>query len=362
MRRSSSGDSTDVGNLVSFTSAEGLINRLRHLLGLEGLEDVRTEASEIRRTLENTNPGSSFFTELQRKGIMSELDQILEAREMERAEYYINRLVRGLIEEKPGRVNDINLNRWKEYEDVYTDSLWYLDKRDSTGAHNAGYWGNFIPQIPYQLLKRFTRKGDCVLDLFVGSGTTLIECRRQGRNGVGFDLSREALDLARENLSKEEDRYGTRVEAVRADSTSADYSSELGKLGIESVQLVLMHPPYWDIIKFSGDEEDLSNASSLDVFLNGISACAEKAHSVLEDRRHLALIIGDKYSKGEWVPLGFRSMEKVLEAGFRLKSIIVKNFDQTKGKQSQKELWRYRALAGGFYVFKHEYIFLFEKA
>lgn len=28
----------------------------------------------------------------------------------------------------------------------------------------------------------------------------------------------------------------------------------------------------------------------------------------------------------------------------------------------QKELWRYRALAGGFYVFKHEYIFLFQKS
>ena len=38
-----------------------------------------------------------------------------------------------------------------------------------------------------------------------------------------------------------------------------------------------------------------------------------------------------------------------------------KNFDETKGKMSQKELWRYRALAGGFYIFKHEYIFLFRK-
>ncbi len=46
---------------------------------------------------------------------------------------------------------------------------------------------------------------------------------------------------------------------------------------------------------------------------------------------------------------------------YKLKSIIVKNFDETKGKMTQKELWRYRALAGGFYIFKHEYIFLFQK-
>jgi len=47
--------------------------------------------------------------------------------------------------------------------------------------------------------------------------------------------------------------------------------------------------------------------------------------------------------------------------GYILKSIIVKNFEETKGKMNQKELWRYRALSGGFYVFKHEYIFLFQK-
>ncbi|HPB20178.1 MAG TPA: hypothetical protein PLC00_05335, partial [Bacteroidales bacterium] len=69
----------------------------------------------------------------------------------------------------------------------------------------------------------------------------------------------------------------------------------------------------------------------------------------------------DKYSKSEWIQLGFYCMQEVLKRGYILKSIIVKNFEETKGKMNQKELWRYRALAGGFYVFKHEYIFLFQK-
>jgi hypothetical protein len=54
-------------------------------------------------------------------------------------------------------------------------------------------------------------------------------------------------------------------------------------------------------------------------------------------------------------------MQEMLNKGFKLKSTIVKNFDQTTAKRNQKELWRYRALAGGFYIFKHEYIFLFQK-
>jgi len=59
--------------------------------------------------------------------------------------------------------------------------------------------------------------------------------------------------------------------------------------------------------------------------------------------------------------LGFYTMNEVLKRNYTLKSIIIKNFEETKGKRNQKELWRYRALVGGFYIFKHEYIFLFRK-
>ncbi len=58
------------------------------------------------------------------------------------------------------------LNRWKEYDEVLTDSLWVMDRRDTSGAHRAWYWGNFIPQIPRQLMLRYTRAGERVLDPF----------------------------------------------------------------------------------------------------------------------------------------------------------------------------------------------------
>jgi hypothetical protein len=90
-------------------------------------------------------------------------------------------------------------------------------------------------------------------------------------------------------------------------------------------------------------------------------AVVDNTTPYLENGRYFALVVGDKYSKGEWVPLGFYCMQEVLKRGYLLKSIVVKNFEETRGKKNQKELWRYRALAGGFYVFKHEYIFIFQK-
>ena len=55
-------------------------------------------------------------------------------------------------------------------------------------------------------------------------------------------------------------------------------------------------------------------------------------------------------------------MERMQRLGFILKSIIVKDMqgnERAKGKTAN--LWRYRALAGGFSIFKHEYVMIFQK-
>ena len=127
------------------------------------------------------------------------------------------------------------------------------------------------------------------------------------------------------------------------------------------MQLVILHPPYHDIIAFSDNASDLSTAQTTADFLRMFGEVVDNATPLLERRRYLAVVIGDKYERGEWLPLGFACMQEVLKRDYRLKSIVVKNFDETRAKRDQKQLWRYRALAGGFYVFKHEYVLLFQK-
>lgn len=42
---------------------------------------------------------------------------------------------------------------WKT-TDLNPDSLWLIDKRDNSGKHENNYHGNFVPQIPNQLIRR----------------------------------------------------------------------------------------------------------------------------------------------------------------------------------------------------------------
>ena len=298
---------------------------------------------------------------LKKWALIEEFKQIEEAQTVERARYYLDRLKKGISEIKTSKINDINLNRWKEYEDIITDSLWIMDKRDTSGAHAGWYWGNFIPQIPHQLMTRYTKKNDWVLDTFVGSGTTLIECKRLGRNGIGFELSPEVVTKAKELIKKENNAYNITTEIIKGDSRKINLRETLNRLGAKSFQFIIMHPPYHDIIKFSRDKDDLSNAPSTEAFTSMFGEVLDNTIPYLDKGRYLAIVIGDKYCKGTWIPLGFYIMNEVLKRNFSLKSIIVKNFEETKGKRNQKELWRYRALVGGFYIFKHEYILLFKK-
>jgi DNA modification methylase len=342
-----------------------LLNIVSESLSKSDLVDIKKDFSDLLNSVskdrrKNYSLGNGFPS-VSKDFLAGEIKQILKTQTIERTKYYIKRLKKSLTETKQSKINDLNLNSWKEYDDLITDSLWILNKRDNSGVHHAGYWGNFIPQIPNQLLRRYTKKGEWVLDPFLGSGTTLIESQRLGRNAVGIELSKKVLDQTKKNIAKEANSNKVKLEFVNGDSASVDLKNVLSELQIKSFQFQIFHPPYWDIIKFSENKSDLSNAKSINDFLKSFGKVLDNCLPFLDKNRFAAVVISDKYSAGEWIPLGFYVMQEVLKRGMILKSTIVKNFEETTAKRNQKELWRYRALAGGFYVFKHEYVFIFQK-
>ena len=258
------------------------------------------------------------------------------------------------------RYNDIDLNKWKEYNDIETDSLWLIDKRDNSGAHSGYYHGNFVPQIPHQLFSRYTKKGDWILDPFMGSGTSLIEAQRMGRNSIGVEIQNEVAKEAYDRIITEKND-DTKIKVIVGDSQKLKIDNVLESEKIKNVQFVIFHPPYWDIVKFSERPDDLSNCGSIDEFLDAFGNVIDNTLSVLEKNRYCALVIGDKYANSQVIPLGFYCMNLMMSKGLLLKAVLVKNFGETKGKMNKQGIWRYRALASDFYIFKHEYIFVFKK-
>ena len=338
------------------SNRERIVETLSSVLEAVDLKEKKNRLSMALEIIDN-DKGFSNFT------LRDNICHSLDSRGVERIDYYARKAMDSISMPKVNSVNDLNMSRWKDYPEIITDSLWNLEKRDRSGGHDASYWGNFIPQIPRQLMLRYTKKGDYVIDPFLGGGTTALEALRMERNVIGMDINPAALETAIKKCEEalKENNNSSRVHFHNLDSSMADYRSILEKDGVEKVKLEILHPPYHDIIRFSNIEGDLSSSPSRGEFISAVGKVAKNCGKVLEDGGYLALVIGDKYERGEWVPLGFLSMNEILSSGFSLKSIVVKNYDVTKAKRGSEELWRYRALVGGYYVFKHEYIFIFKK-
>lgn len=252
---------------------------------------------------------------------------------------------------------------WKD-SDLNVDSLWVIGERDKTGKHSNVYHGNFIPQVPNQLIRRYTMEGDTVLELFSGGGTTLFECERLNRNYIGFDINKQIMRFVEEAMA---DCKSIKFSLCDCDVTDDDLFKNAADNAcrqhcIETVDFMIAHPPYLDVVKFTEDERDLSHISDVDIFLDRFTKAIRNGLSYLKKDKYLAVVAGDVYKQSEVVPLAFYIMDAIKRNfNVKMKGIIIKNIEGNRGKLGVQDIWKYRALKSDYFLFKHEYIFVFKK-
>lgn len=68
--------------------------------------------------------------------------------------------------------------------ELETTTIWSFKERGNWATHKGDYRGNCSPQIPRNLILKYTRENDIILDPFCGSGTTMIETKLLNRRGI----------------------------------------------------------------------------------------------------------------------------------------------------------------------------------
>jgi len=237
------------------------------------------------------------------------------------------------------------------YSSEYT-SVWSFPERGNWATHNSKYRGNFAPQIARNIIEMYTNKGDYVLDPMVGAGTTLIEAKLLARHALGIDINPEATKLAEKGL-----RFNHHPPTKQ--KVKVGDARDLSFLKDNSFDLVLTHPPYMNIIKYSNGEipADLSNIGSLPKFCDEIEKIAKELFRVLRPDKFCAILIGDTRKGKHYVPLAFNVMQRFLKVGFVLKEDIVK----VQHNCAFTERWRTKAKQDKFYLIMHEHLFVFRK-
>ena len=102
-------------------------------------------------------------------------------------------------ERDPSRVGSgfgKNVSNWVGRETAFPTNVLHM----ATESSNRGHSAVFPRALPEWFIRLFTRPGDCVLDPFMGSGTTLLVARTLERDSIGIDLLPENLEVARAQL------------------------------------------------------------------------------------------------------------------------------------------------------------------
>ena len=250
----------------------------------------------------------------------------------------------------------------KDFKEEQT-TVWSFKQRGKWATHSGEYRGNWSPYISRNVILKYSKPGELVLDYFCGAGTTAVETKLLGRKCIALDINDKAIELAKKNLDfRVESQQLTLSEGkshlnVYEPELSVGDARDLSFLQNNSIDLICAHPPYANIIHYTDSEEGDLSFFDIDDFLKEMSKVARESFRVLKPGRQCAILIGDTRRKKHVIPLGFKLINVYLDAGFKLRELVVKRQHNCK----TTGFWYANSIKYNFLLLAHEYLPIFEK-
>lgn len=226
---------------------------------------------------------------------------------------------------------------------VFPTTLWEYPSQHY-GQHMQGdkrYVGATPSWVIWQLLQRYTRADDVVVDPMCGSGTTIDVAKDLGREGVGFDLAPSRDDIQQADARK-----------LPLKDASADF--------------VFIDPPYSTHVDYSDNPACIGKLDALGddhaAYYDAMGQVISEAHRVLRNRRYMGLYVSDTFRKRKpplpsFEPIGFE-LFAIMRRHFRavdIISVVRKNQKLKRGN------WRKTAVEENFFLRGFNYLFIMKK-
>lgn len=202
----------------------------------------------------------------------------------------------------------------------------------SQGDQN--YPGATPSYIIWNLLMRYTKEGDLVVDPMCGSGTTLDVARDLKRRALGYDIHPYRKDIFRADARK-----------LPLESEKADF--------------VFIDPPYGDNIRYSNEKNCIGRLPATSTaYYNAMRDVIREIHRILRQNKYMALYVCDFFNKKKgFVPVGFRLFELLCRYFMPVDIVAVVRHNKTL------KMGNYRKAAeeGNFFLRGFNYLFIMKK-
>ncbi len=229
------------------------------------------------------------------------------------------------MSKRENKLNDLEGKEWLKFT-----KTWFVHNPPPRSRDKKLHPASFPETLIEEFILFFTKRGEWVIDPFLGTGSTLIAARKAGRNAVGIEIYAEYAAIARERLSQVAFFDQTRQLVIEGDAKNAP--ALLRNEGIEEVDFVITSPPYWNQLKrayirqkertaeglntdYGRDPFDIGNIDDYGEFLNAVGEIFGKIKEIIRMKAYVVVITNNVFYEGRLYPLAFDTF-RILEKYF----------------------------------------------
>jgi DNA modification methylase len=220
---------------------------------------------------------------------------------------------------------------------IMTTTLWDFPSQQY-GDESQGsteYAGATPAYIIWNLLQRYTKPKDLVVDPMAGSGTTLDVARELGRRALGYDVHPSRKDIFHVDARK-----------LPLEDEKADFA--------------FVDPPYSTHIDYGDDPRCIGKLDAAEPgYYEAMERVISEIHRILRPGAHMALYVSDSFRKGRpFCAIGMELFVRLTKLFEPVDIIAVKRYNKTLSlgnyhKAAQEE---------NFFLRGFNYLFIMRKA